>query len=421
MKKIIFSVLMFTAATVLYAQDLKEIKTYVTLRQYPKAKEAIDNFLSVEANTKKAEVWYYKAFVYNVLSRDAATGSIEGKKMIDESFAAIKKYTELDPKMPLTKDEENTTLYNLYYGYFDLGVKAYNSKNFADSYTDFTGALTIHDYIISNALPGPKEIKFSALDTDVVWNLVILGNELKKGDEVIPYYKKIVDADLKDPKFMEAYQAIVLHFKETKDQANFDLFLAKGKQHFPNEVFWEAVDIENATQGIEGIALFKKYDELTGKYPNSYVLFFNNAIELNKFINEESSKSLPDYEKYRSRIPDLLKKAISINATPEANMLLASYYYNYSFDLTEMAGKIKGTKPDDIKKRNDFTAAYKKAMDDCIPYAEAAADLFSKLPKLKATDKANYKQAYDMLMEIYRAKGDAKKMVEYKVKKDAIQ
>ena len=39
---------------------------------------------------------------------------------------------------------------------------------------------------------------------------------------------------------------------------------------------------------------------------------------------------------------------------------------------------------------------------------------------LKAAEKANFKQCYDMLSEIYRVKGDAKKSAEFKAKKEAI-
>jgi len=141
MKKIIFTVLLASGGILAGAQDLKDIKTYVTLQQYPKAKEAIDKFLSNESNAKKAEAWYYKAFVYNILARDEkVTPATAGRAMISESYSALKKYRELDPKTPLTNEEQNSTVFNLYYGYYDLGVKAYNAKNFEESYSDFKGA-----------------------------------------------------------------------------------------------------------------------------------------------------------------------------------------------------------------------------------------------------------------------------------------
>ena len=100
----------------------------------------------------------------------------ESKSLNDESYAALKKYTELDSKAPLTKEENNSTLYNLYYSYYDLGVKMYNEKNFPESYNLFKNTLDVHDYIFANNLNGPSSLKFSAHDTDVVWNLAVLAN-----------------------------------------------------------------------------------------------------------------------------------------------------------------------------------------------------------------------------------------------------
>jgi hypothetical protein len=421
MKKIILAVFLFSGTLLATAQDIKEVKTFFYLKQYAKAKESIDKYLGNEANAKKAEGWFWKGMVYNQLAREENTPIASGRPLFAESFNALKKYRELDPKAPLSVEDQNVTLYNLYYGYYDFGVKSFNAKNYEESFGDFKGALDVHDYIFSNNLLGPKEIKFNALDTDVVWNLVILGNELKKTDEVVPYYKKLADAGVSEPKYMEAYQSLVVYYKDKKEDANFDLYLDKGRKLFPKEQFWEAIDIEKNTQGLAGTALFSKYDELSAKYPSSYVLFFNYAVEIIKYINAMENKSVPEYELYSKKIPELLNKAKAIDNTADVNMLLANYYYNYSFDMTEAAGKIKGVKPDDTKKRAELVKASNKSMDDCIPYAEMAADLFSKVPKLKATEKANYRQAYDMLFEIYRAKGDAKKAAEYKAKKEAIQ
>ncbi len=419
MKKIFFIVSFLIGAGAAMAQNIEEIRTYVLLNQFVKGKEAIDKFLTKTGNESNAEAWYYKAYIYNVVSRDSGRAISTGREINLESFNAVKKYLTLDPKAKLTKEENNSTIYNVYFVFYDFSIKSYNSKNYEESYANFTNALDVHDYIYSNKLDPPKGAKIlTALDTDLVWNLVILGNELKKNNEVVNFYKRIIDANITDPKYLSAYEGIVLYYKEAKDQAHFTEYLEKGRKYFPDDQFWEAIDIEYATQGLTNADLFKKYDELTAKYPNSYVLFFNYGVELNRFVySEEKSENK---EAYKNKIPELFKKVISIKSTPDANMMLANYYYNNSFDFTEAATKIKGMKPDDVKKKNELITASKKALDDCIPYAEAAVDLFGKIPKLKNNEKVNYKQAYDMLIEIYRVKLDPKKSAEYKAKKEAI-
>ena len=122
----------------------------------------------------------------------------------------------------------------------------------------------------------------------------------------------------------------------------------------------------------------------------------------------------------KARFAEVLKKAIALKSNAEDNFLMANFLYNNSFDLSDESKKVKGVKPEDVKKRNELTNAAKKSMEDCIPYATAAADFYEKMPKLKAAEKANFKQCYDMLSEIYRVKNDAKRSADFKAKKDAI-
>lgn len=418
MKKVyLVVVLMISGLSMLKAQDLDDIGKYIQIRQYVKAKEGIDKFLANASNANNAKAWYYKAFVYNVMSRDAASGIPLGNSLNQEAFSAIKKYRQLDPKEPLTKEEENATLYNVYYGYYDLALKSYNSKDFAQSYSSFSNALEVHDYIFSNNLVAAKGVKMAALDTDVVFNLVILGNELKKSEEDMSVlYKKLVDGNVNEEKYLEAYEGIVMYYKKTKNLSAFTEYLDKGKKLFPKDPFWEAIDIEYSVDGLEKEGLFKKYDELGAKYPNSYVLQFNYGYELNKYVYSDDPKT-GDITAYKAKIPELFKKAIAIKSTTDANMLLANFYYNNSYDLTEDAKKIKGNKPEDVKKRLDLNTASKNNLNMCIPVAEEAVRLFAAMPKLKMSDKVNYKQALDMLSTIYKINGDAKKGDEYEKKK----
>ena len=111
--------------------------------------------------------------------------------------------------MPLNNEENNSTLYNLYYSYYDLAVKMYNEKNFQGSYNLFKNSLDVHDYGFTHKLDGPGKLKFAVHDTDLIWNLAILANELKLKDDVLVYDKKIEDADLGDEKDATAYDELV--------------------------------------------------------------------------------------------------------------------------------------------------------------------------------------------------------------------
>ncbi len=419
MKKVLLFVLLLSVGSFAKSQKLDDIRTFIILTQYDKAKTAIDNFLSDAKNTSIAEAWYFKAFIYNALTRNTTKPISELNALNDQSFLALKKHKEADPKEALTNKEENATLFNVYNTYYDFGLKNYAEKKFEESYNNFVSTLAVHDYIYENNYTGFGGLRFSAHDTDIVWNLAVLGNELKKKDEVFTYYKKIADADLPDEKYAEAYETLVKFYQREDNAALFNKYLGSAKKHYPTDPYWESLGITFAIKGLENEALFTMYDELMKEYPNSYIVYFNYGYELSNFIYSEDAKG-KDVSGYKKRIPELFNKAISINSTTEANMLMANYYYNLSFDALDVAQRIKGTTPPEIKRKKEMTDESLNNVKLCIPYGEAAVGLFNNLKTYKTSDKINFKQGLDILIYAYKKTGDAAKVAEYEKKKGTI-
>ncbi|MEP7238723.1 MAG: hypothetical protein ABI685_12680 [Ferruginibacter sp.] len=413
MKKYLLVFTLFMAAQYAGAQDLKNIKINVTLNKFDQAKTEIDSYLADQKNAAKPEGWYYKAYIYNSLGRVATKPVAESKTLYQSSFDALKKYAELDPKAPLTAEENNSTMFNIYYGYYDLGVKTYNEKNYTESFDLFKKALDVHDYIYGKPLTGPNNLKLAAHDTDLIWNLAVLANELKKADETSFYYKKIADADLGDEKYAAAYDALVLKYKREKNAELFAKYNAAAKKHYPIDIpYWEAQEIEFAVKDLENEALLDKYEELTKTLPNNYIVFYNYGIEVDKFINSKESTG-KDIAAYKNKLLELFKKANSIKSTVEGNLQLANIYYSKTYDLQEQAAKIKGTKPAEVKLKSDLQASIKSTMNEAIPFAEEAVKLLAALKEYKFADKANYKLALEILSNAYKMNGNAAKVAEY--------
>lgn len=419
MKKYFLLLIMVVGALFSQAQDFTTITNMIKLRQYDKAKPELDKYMANEKNAAKPESWYYKAVVYNGLALVDTKAIAERKSLNQEAYNAIKKYMEMDPKAPLTTEETNTTLFNSYYVFFDLGIKLYNGKQLEESYDMFKSTLEVHDYIYSHKLTGDKGLKFAEHDTDIVWNLVVLGNELKKKEEVMGYYKRIADANLGDEKYAEAYDELIKKYRKEGNTEMFTKYLDKAKKHFSSDPYWEAVGIEYAIKGLENEELFKKYEELILSYPNNYMVYFNYGHDLDKFVYSADSKG-KDVSAYKKKIPELYKKAISINSTIDANVLLANYYYNSSFDIIDEAQKIKGTKPEDVKKKTDLMAASKAALSQAIPSGEEAVKLYGSHKEFKTSDKVNFKQVLDILSAAYKQNGNAAKAAEYEKKKEDV-
>lgn len=420
MKKYLLVLSMILGSLYGSSQTLESIKMLLDLKQNDKAKESLDKFLTEPKNAGNATAWYYKAFVYGAVARDPKKTVAESKTLNDEAYAALKKYAELDSKAPLTIQENNSTLYNLYYAYYDLGIKTYNDKNFAESFNLFKATLDVHDYGYTKKLDGPGGLKFAAHDTDVVWNLAVLANELKKKDDAMVYYKRIADMGLSEEKYATAYDELILKYKREKNAELFNKYLASAKKFYPIDLpYWENKEIDFNLAELENEALLNKYEELTKTLPDNYALFYNYATEIDKYLSSSAvnGKDAATISAYKQNMEDMFKKAVAIKSTIEGNLQLANLYYSKTFELQEQVGKIKGTKPVELKLKADLNAEIKTTLAKCIPYAEEAVKLLAELKEFKFADKTNYKLGLEILANAYKSAGNAVKVAEIEKKK----
>ena len=417
MTKFFFLVLFCSMVFSLEAQDIKDIRNYSLLGQTQKGKDAVDKFLTVPKNALKPEGWFYKGVFYNEASKDSTKSAIQSGELKATAFAALKKYRELDPKSTLLEERNNSYIYDLYVGYYsDLGVKAYLAKDPASAFDNFKKALEIHDYIASNLLIGSNGFKFSPLDTMLTLYSAIAASEAKMVDDAAEYYKKITDADISDQQYIDAYQVLAERYKNKKDKAAFAEIIAKGKKLYPNNIeYWTAMQIEEATEGIGKPEIFLRYEELMVKLPDNYTLPYNYGVELYRYIYSDSMQNSNTTE-YKNKLPEVMQKAINIKNTFEANFLLANFYYNNSIDISEEARKLKGIKPEDLKKKKEIQAQSDLIMAQAIPFAEAAVSLFAAITKPKSSEKLNCKQSLVILKNIYEVKKDTEKIAIYDAK-----
>ena len=419
MKKFSLITLLAIAVNIVTAQDIDEVKKFAFLMQADKAqaakaKDVVDKFLTVEKNAKKPEGWFYKGYIYNQLSKDPAKTVEQNGELKAVAFDALKKYREMDAKAELLQDQNNGSFFDLYAGYYsDLGVKAYTDKNVAAANDNFKKALAVHDYIVVNNITGNNGFKFSALDTTLVLYIAITAGEIKKADEAAEYYKKLTDAGVSDIQYIDAYQAQAEYYKSKKDRTAFADILSKGRKLFPkNEEYWMALEIEEAVEGVVKPAVFQNYEELMAKHPDNYTAPYNYGVELYHYIYSDEMKNANTNE-FKAKLVETMKKAIAVKPTLEANFLLANFLYNNSIDVADEGRKIKGAKPDDIKKRKALEAESIKSMNDAVPYAGSMTCLYASIAKPKSSEKINYKQSLVILKNIYEVKKDVAKMTSY--------
>ena len=95
--------------------------------------------------------------------------------------------------------------------------------------------------------------------------------------------------------------------------------------------------------------------------------------------------------------------------------------YNNSIDISDEARKIKGPKPEDIKRRKAMEADATKTMNESIPFANEVVKIFEAMTKTKSSEKTNFKQSLVILRNIYEVKKDTAKIAELEKKISAAE
>jgi hypothetical protein len=399
-----------------FAQSIDDIKKLIGKNDWEGAKKGIDAHLAVEKNAAKAEGWYYKGLVYNEYSKNEALAPACPTCKMD-AFEAFKKYQTMDSKNVLMILEQNVRLFDLYNGFFDVGSKAFGAKDYDKAFTSFQNAHTVEDYIRSKGFEY-NGFKFGPLDTSLVQNMALAARLAKKDAEAATLYERLVSAGFSGESNLEMYQYLAQHYIESKNMPALNTILDKGRKLYPDNDYWVEVELDMVDKKDKK-ALFTKYDEITVKYPNNYALAYNYGVELFNYLYVGDSKPA-DFEIFKGKLENTINKALAIKNSSDANMIMARHIYNDVYDLQDAVKKIKGTKPEDAKKRAELRAQSNKMADECIKYAAEAAKIFSAMDKLKPIEKANYKNALSILESMYGYKGDATKAAEYKKQQETI-
>lgn len=427
MKRIVLPVLLTFLVILTYGQDIKKATSLVNDKKYDEAKTQIDGILAKDPNN--SEALYLKSKVL-VLSTDAAAekGEITGDPY-GEAFNDFKKATAdtNNPKLTLMLIKDNyQPIFGIYSGYFGEGAKAFNNAapkadtaGFAKAMNLFIKADDVGQYIADH-----KWANIGKVDTTLVLNIAKAALNAKKDDIARKYFKELADAHIKglhnakdsaDPAYELPYQWLTLDYKQAGDSADMVKYATLGKELYPKEDYFDFVEMDYYREHDNKPALFKKYDELTARHPDSLRYHLNYATEIFSYVfNSPDSTVINDKDALLSTLKDQLEKAHSIEPqNSSVNLLYSQYYYNNGIVALTNATKIKGAKltPDQLQQRKDLNSKGEEALKNAIPYAEAAMkDLET---GFKKANKSKYKSAVNLLENIYQSLGDKANLKKY--------
>ncbi len=413
MRKPILFLFFLASGTAMIAQNLDEVQEKINKGKYGEAKEKIDKVLADPKNQKSANAWYYKSLVYSELAKDSSRTDIDYRM---ESFNAYKKYLETDPKNVMGTLSQNGSLFGLYEGYYNRGIKYFDAKEYDKAFSDFKNALTIKDFVYGKKFE-INGFRFAAIDTNLL-NLTGSAAILTKQEDAgITYFQQLADAKVKGDDYKEIYPILVDYYNRKKNAEARSKYLAIGRELYPNNQYWNQAQLEDA--GDDKVKRLARFQEMLKTDPTNYELALDYGIELFNYTYNTDKPA--DYQARQAELQAALSNAIRLNSTAPANYIMAQHLYNQIYDFQQDYNAIKGTKPDDVKKKLVINKNIGAKFDELSVYSQAAYDAYSKMTTLKANEKENYKKVTLQLIEYYKLKKQPAKAKIYEDKLKTIK
>ena len=430
MKKIFLLLAILSLAFLSEAQNYDNLKTYVTLRQYKKAKEDLDKSWSNAKFTSKPEAYILKASVYSGLAAEEGTkGTPAAEPLIIEADAAFTKYKEMDPSMALLTDlaYQNAPI-NIYSALFTSGYKDYDAKNWQSGFQKFKKVVEYSDLLIAK-----KVINIPA-DTNSLLLAGITAESAGMKDEAVKYYSRIAELKAGGSGFEGIYRFLVNYYATKKDDANFEKYRAYGKQLYPNSEYFTYDKVDFAVGLEEDFnKRIKALQETAAADPNN-----QKAIQLLAELIYDTLNSSRDgavLPANAAELEPIMMKALNrmTEMKPDdeyAYFLIGTHYIGKREKINEArekhAAEMKSrTKPgtqaskEDVAKRDALDAQYASALLSAEEPYRKAAELYSKKPQpMTGQDIQRYKFLVGYLGDIatYRknkAKGNAADVAKY--------
>ncbi len=417
MKRVLLTTILAIAVSGIFAQDIKKTKEFVTANAWDKAKSSIDQTLANPKNQKNAEAWYLKGKIYSACAANAGFKSLVAPDGRMQALDAFKKSMELDKAIAttyLTLDQYQP-VFTLYTTNFEEAAALYNGEKYPEALQEFKNCGVFGDYIFSNGWGLYK------LDTTLTYYTALAALNAKNDEDAVKYFSKLGDARVgSTPEQATTYRWLAKYYYDKKDEANMTKYIKTGMELYPKDEYLPLLELDYVREKGDKAALYKKFDEMVAANPSNFDVLFEYGNEL--FLEThvaDASKRPANYAANCTKIEELYKQAISVKPdNMDAQLALGKHYYNMALFMEEDVNKIKGTKPEDVKKKADLNAQVAETASKSIEPLEKVFNAYDGEGKLKTHDKSNYKSACSLLSYSYEKKKDKAKSDLYQKKYD---
>lgn len=345
MKKI--ALLVALSINIAFAQKLKVSNASIALQNgdIPSAISNIEEAMKNEESLAMAKTWLVRGDIFkNVYETKIYTKDyLNTLNIAKESY--IKAF-ELETN-PKKKNDAKPGMINIQSYLAAEGIDLIKDNKAAASYEYLKKSVELDEFMMSNNIE-------TVLDTNAVFALVIAGVESKQNAEVMPYVKKLIDVKFNEP-FI--YQTYIDHLIESKS-SDVEMYLDLARQKFPENGNILISEINYYLGKGESDKVLDKLNEGISKQPDNASMYFSRGTIFEK--TGKLDEAMADYTKATTLKPDFLEAVYSQGAL----------YYNQAIELNK-----KMNEENDIKKYNIMKVDRDNLYNKALPFLEKAYEM----------------------------------------------
>lgn len=412
MKKLFFTSLLAFAGFSLTAQNLEKVRTMLKDNKIEAARNEIDKIAATEKWQKNPDVFYTKAKVYAAISDNEA----EYAKVPDareQSYEALKKYISMDTKQYISLQlDQFQPLTSIYHGYYRQGTVDFNEKHFKEAFNSFLKAGEVSQLMVEK---GWSTVPF---DTTVILYTAVAAQNAKMGPEAAKYYTILTNAKVNGEGMEDCYKWLADYYNREEKMDSAQKYLALGREIFPEDSWWTSMELDMIRDKGNKDELFEMYERAVKESPDKMEYSYNYALELYDYAyTSDITKRPANSAELINKVESLLKQTLKLQPeNHQALLVLAQVLYNKGVDIQNEAVNIKGSKPEDVKKRADMKAEAIGNYDLAIPYLLEIVEKLENKADMVREERNSLRNALDILITIYDQKNMKDKVKTYEDK-----
>lgn len=369
MKKFIVTTISVAFVTLLMINNVQAQKKFVTKAQiWAESGENLDTalkaieFAETQEKTKEwGKTYYVKALVYDAIAK---SDNPEFQNICENpmvmAFDNFKKSYDMKGSAPY-QSAMDLKFFSLSNSFIQKAIETFNEGDFENSFVYFAKSLEIKEMSVFKG----------EIDTAVIFNTAMAAQRIKKYDEAVGYYNKLIELGYGAG---DTHALLASCYKDKGDDENYIKQLKIGYEKYPANadliggiINYYLLEADNSEGAFEYIKLAKEKDPSNAQY---YLV----EAQLHSKLGENDKAK----EKYLEAIklsPDLV----------EAQYNLGILYFNEAVALSEAANEIS----DNVKYQKAKEIANEK-FREALPLVENAYRLSPEDTGIMSTLKTLY-------------------------------